>query len=37
MAALRDRLLMTYGEYLAVETHQEFGISKWGDLSARSI
>ncbi len=33
MAALRDRLLMTYEEYLAWEPHQEFEISKCGDLS----
>ncbi len=33
MAALRDRLLMTYEEYLALESHQEFGISKLSDLS----
>jgi hypothetical protein len=30
MAALRDRLLMIY---LALEPHQEFAISKCGDLS----
>ena len=33
MAALRDRLLTTYEAYFVWEPHQEFGISKRGDLS----